>query len=94
LTAARASAMAGSEPSDAVRVVNALLTQLDKLKQRKNVLVMATSNLPDAIDTAFVDRADIIQYVDLPPTEAVYSILRSCLLEVMRAGLVHEAVRV
>lgn len=49
LTAARAGAMAGTEPSDGLRVVNALLTQLDKLKQRKNVLIMATSNLVKAI---------------------------------------------
>lgn len=31
--------MSGSEPGDAVRVVNALLTQLDALKRRPNVLV-------------------------------------------------------
>jgi SpoVK/Ycf46/Vps4 family AAA+-type ATPase len=55
LTAARAGAVSGSEPSDAVRVVNALLTQLDKLKQHKNVLVMATSNLPDAIGEAIMN---------------------------------------
>lgn len=59
LTAARAGAMSGKEPSDALRVVNALLTQLDRLKQRSNVLVLTTSNLPSAIDTAFVDRADV-----------------------------------
>lgn len=59
LTAARAGAMSGKEPSDALRVVNALLTQLDRLKQRSNVLVLTTSNLPSAIDAAFVDRADI-----------------------------------
>ena len=59
LTAARAGAMSGKEPSDALRVVNALLTQLDRLKQRSNVLVLTTSNLPSAIDTAFVDRADL-----------------------------------
>ena len=41
--------MAGTEPSDGLRVVNALLTQLDKLKQRKNVLIMSTSNLVKAI---------------------------------------------
>lgn len=41
--------MGGSEPSDALRVVNALLTQLDKLKHRKNVLVMTTSNISEAI---------------------------------------------
>lgn len=33
------------------QVVNALLTQLDKLKHHKNVLVMATSNLAQAIGT-------------------------------------------
>jgi len=65
LTAARAGAMAGTEPSDGLRVrpqvclmtifhkvykvVNALLTQLDKLRYEKNVLVMSTSNLAKAI---------------------------------------------
>lgn len=56
LTAARAGAMSGKEPSDALRVVNALLTQLDKLKHRKNCLVMTTSNLSGAIG-ASLDRS-------------------------------------
>jgi SpoVK/Ycf46/Vps4 family AAA+-type ATPase len=90
--------------------VNALLTQLDKLKHRRNVLVMATSNLVKAIgmvfvpfyssmtysipisDTAFVDRADIIQYVDLPPREAIYDILRSSLCEMASKGVVASIV--
>ncbi|KAF7331799.1 AAA domain-containing protein [Mycena kentingensis (nom. inval.)] len=88
LTAARAGAMAGTEPSDGLRVVNALLTQLDKLKHRKNVLIMSTSNLVKAIDSAFVDRADIVQYVDLPSREAVYEILRTCLVEMVTRGIV------
>ncbi|GAA6013615.1 hypothetical protein JCM10207_004791 [Rhodosporidiobolus poonsookiae] len=88
LTAARAGAMSGKEPSDALRVVNALLTQLDKLKHRKNCLVMTTSNLSGAIDNAFIDRADIKQYIGLPPAAAVYWILQTCLSEIMRAGLV------
>ncbi|BGP18675.1 hypothetical protein JCM10213v2_006741 [Rhodosporidiobolus nylandii] len=88
LTAARAGAMSGKEPSDALRVVNALLTQLDKLKTRKNVLIMTTSNLSGAIDNAFIDRADIKQYIGLPPAAAVYWILQSCLDELMRAGLI------
>ncbi|KIK30518.1 hypothetical protein PISMIDRAFT_5913 [Pisolithus microcarpus 441] len=108
LTAARAGAMAGTEPSDGLRVVNALLTQLDKLKQRRNVLVMSTSNLAKAIglshsktgslrsmtgkyvDSAFVDRADIIQYVDLPPRQAIYEILRSALCEFVAKGLLQD----
>ncbi|GJJ07734.1 hypothetical protein Clacol_001939 [Clathrus columnatus] len=88
LTAARTGAMAGTEPSDALRVVNALLTQLDKLRHKKNVLVMATSNLVQAIDSAFIDRADIIQYVGLPPREAIYEILRTCLMELIKKGVV------
>jgi hypothetical protein len=39
-------------------------------------------------DTAFVDRADIIQYVDLPPREAIYDILRSSLCEMAVKGVV------
>ncbi|TDL29268.1 AAA-domain-containing protein [Rickenella mellea] len=88
LTAARAGAMAGTEPSDALRVVNALLTQLDKLKHKKNVLVLSTSNLAKAIDSAFVDRADIVQYIDVPPREAIYEIFRSCLMELVIKGIV------
>jgi pachytene checkpoint protein 2 len=56
LTAARSAAMNGNEPSDAVRVVNAVLTQIDSLKSKDNVLVLTTSNISKAIDLAFVDR--------------------------------------
>ncbi|VDC06927.1 unnamed protein product [Peniophora sp. CBMAI 1063] len=90
LTAARAGAMAGTEPSDALRVVNALLTQLDKLRHKKNVLVVSTSNLAKAIDSAFVDRADIVQYIDLPPREAIYEILRTCLVELVQKGVISD----
>lgn len=59
LTSARKAAVAGNEPSDAIRSVNALLTHLDALRAHPNVFVLCTSNLPDAVDIAFVDRADI-----------------------------------
>lgn len=91
LSKARTSAAAGVEPSDSIRVVNALLTELDKFKQRQNVLVMTTSNLSESIDPAFLDRADIRQYIGLPGAEAVYKILQSCLAELVRVGLAsHE----
>lgn len=54
LTAARKRALSGNEPSDAIRVVNAVLTQLDRLKSHKNVLVLATSNVTGAIGTCVV----------------------------------------
>ena len=74
-------------------MVNALLTQLDKLKQFPNVLVMATSNLAGSIDSAFIDRADIKQYVGLPSPEAIYWILSSCLRELGNCGLASGASR-
>ncbi|EJD01058.1 AAA-domain-containing protein [Fomitiporia mediterranea MF3/22] len=90
LTSARSNALSGNEPSDALRVVNALLTQIDRLKYQKNVLIMATSNLAKAIDSAFIDRADVMQYIDYPPAIAIYDILRSCLLELMSKGVIEE----
>ena len=52
--------MSGSEPSDAIRVVNALLTQLDQVKRYPNVLILTTSNVTGAIDLAFVDRSALV----------------------------------
>lgn len=40
--------------------------QLDALKSYPNVLVLTTSNITEAIDLAFVDRADIKAYVGPP----------------------------
>jgi len=88
LTAARKAAVAGSEPSDAVRVVNALLTQLDALRANPNVLILTTSNLVDAIDLAFVDRADIKAFVGPPGLSTRYAILRSAVLELCRKHVV------
>jgi hypothetical protein len=52
-----------------------------------------TLTLALALDSAFVDRADIVQYIDLPPPEAIYVILRSCLLELIAKGVVASVVR-
>lgn len=91
LTAARKAAIAGSEPSDAIRSVNALLTQIDKLREKPNVLIITTSNITEAIDLAFVDRADIKQFIGPPSEFARYEILRSCINELMRVGIVQAA---
>ena len=39
-----------NEPSDAVRVVNAVLTEVDRLRAFRNVLTVATSNVTQALD--------------------------------------------
>lgn len=43
-------------------------------------------------DTAFLDRADIVQYVDLPSREAIYEILRSALCEIILKEIVAPVV--
>jgi len=88
LTAARSAVVSGTEPSDAIRVVNALLTQIDRLKKHKNVLILTTSNVTGKIDVAFVDRADIKFYIGLPSPVAIYSIFRSCLEELSRVRII------
>jgi SpoVK/Ycf46/Vps4 family AAA+-type ATPase len=91
LTTARTRA-SENEPSDAIRVVNAVLTQLDQLKKYKNVVVLTTSNVTHAIDLAFVDRADIKQYIGPPGVRARYQILSTCLGELMRVGVIENSV--
>lgn len=88
LTAARKAAASGNEPSDAIRVVNALLTQIDRIKRRPNVFILTTSNLTGAIDLAFVDRADIKQYIGPPTRDAVSAIYESSVRELMARGLI------
>ena len=91
LAAARKAAASGAEPSDAIRVVNALLTQVDGLKHRPNAMVLTTSNITEAIDLAFVDRADIKAYVGPPGFEARCAIIASAVNELIAKGLVQFA---
>lgn len=48
---------------------------------------MLLSNITAAIDIAFIDWADIKAYVGPPTLQARYEILRSCLQELLRAGI-------
>ncbi|KAH8859998.1 Pachytene checkpoint protein 2 like [Schistosoma japonicum] len=88
LTAIRTSSMSGCEPSDAIRVVNSVLTQIDQIKRYPNVLIMATSNVTGVIDPAFLDRADVRIFIGPPSPPAIYSIYRTCLYELIRVGLI------
>ncbi|XP_077159074.1 pachytene checkpoint protein 2 homolog [Paroedura picta] len=89
LTAARNSFRAGTEPSDAIRVVNAVLTQIDQIKRFPNVVILTTSNITEKIDMAFVDRADIKQYIGPPSAAAIFKIYLSCLEELMKCQIIY-----
>ncbi|XP_053660300.1 pachytene checkpoint protein 2 homolog [Anopheles marshallii] len=82
--------ISSNEPSDSIRVVNAVLTQLDRLRHFPNVFILATSNLTDSIDTAFLDRADFVQFIGHPTERAIYEIYRTALHHLQTIGVVEK----
>eukprot|EP00796_Vickermania_ingenoplastis_P008249 gene8249-5770_t len=85
LVSARTTSVQGGEPTDALRAVNAILTEVDDLQKYSNVLLLATSNLPDAMDDAFLDRADKKVFIGPPGRSARRMLLRSSI-----AALLHK----
>lgn len=86
----RSTAIGGNEPSDAIRVVNALLTQIDIMKRYPNVFILTTSNISGAIDLAFVDRADFKYHLGYPSAKCISKIIMSCLKELHRVSVINE----
>lgn len=82
--------ISNNEPTDSIRVVNAVLTQLDRIRRYPNVFVLATSNLTGSIDLAFLDRADIVQYIGNPNMQAIYEIYRSALEHLQHVGIITD----
>ncbi|GMS82226.1 hypothetical protein PENTCL1PPCAC_4401 [Pristionchus entomophagus] len=78
----------GNDPTDSIRAVNALLTQLDKLRRRSNVFVLCTSNLGDSLDGALIDRSDVSRVVPLPGERALTAIYRSCIQQLIAIGVI------
>ncbi len=75
-----------ANPIDVHRATDAVLAQLDQLAANyPNLLFVATSNFPEAIDSAFVSRADLILSVDLPNQEAIHAILTNTIEAVARS---------
>jgi len=69
-----------ANPVDVHRATDAVLAQLDQLAvQHPNILFIATSNFPQAIDRAFMSRADLVMTIALPKAEACAAILRDTL---------------
>ena len=69
-----------ANPVDIHRATDAVLVQLDLLAEsHKNLLFIATSNYPQAVDDAFISRCDLVLDVPLPNKAACGEILRQCL---------------
>lgn len=69
-----------ANPVDIHRATDAVLVQLDQLAEtHKHLLFVATSNFPQAIDSAFLSRCDLVMEIPIPDAAACEKILRSCL---------------
>ena len=69
-----------ANPIDVHRATDAVLVQLDLLAEsHPNLLFVATSNFPQALDGAFTSRCDLVAHVPLPDAEACQEILADCL---------------
>jgi pachytene checkpoint protein 2 len=83
LAVTRHEASFATNPVDVHRATAAVLTGLDVLSaDNHNVLVVATTNEPSAIDAAFLSRVDLVETFELPGVVAVEHMLRSTLREV------------
>ncbi len=75
LAAARSRLSMDVNPIDVHRATDALLAQLDFMaSQSPQVLFIATSNFPDAIDDAFISRSDFMAVISKPSQAACQQI--------------------
>lgn len=80
LAADRSKLSLEANPVDVHRATDAVLVQLDVLaEQHPNLLFVATSNFPQAVDSAFLSRCDLVMEIALPNEEACKGILSNCL---------------
>jgi pachytene checkpoint protein 2 len=69
-----------ANPIDIHRATDAVLVQLDALADEyPDLLFVATSNFPAAVDSAFTSRCDLVLEVPLPDRSACKQILSDCL---------------
>lgn len=80
LAADRSKLSLDANPVDVHRATDAVLTQLDILADSNpNLLFVATSNFPEAVDSAFTSRCDLVMQIPLPDRTACSRILTDCL---------------
>lgn len=85
LAAARQRLSLEANPIDVHRATDAVLTQVDRLAHdNANLLFLATSNFIEALDTAFLSRADLELYIGLPPADARKNVIKDVLEELAR----------
>jgi len=80
MTVARSAASLSANPADVHRATDAVLAALDRNAiDHPHIVTIATSNFTDALDDAFISRADASINVPLPDIEAIHMILSKTL---------------
>lgn len=80
IAVARSAAGLSANPVDVHRATDALLTAVDRnTEQHPHIITVATSNFTEALDDAFMSRADKPFLIPLPNAAAIVSILRAAL---------------
>jgi ATP-dependent 26S proteasome regulatory subunit len=78
----RSSASFGANPVDVHRATDALLAGIDSVAaDLPRVLFLATTNFADAVDEAFLSRADLVVRLSLPDTTTIANIIRHSVAE-------------
>jgi pachytene checkpoint protein 2 len=78
----RSAASFATNPVDVHRATDALLAGIDAVAtDLPRVLFVATTNFSDAVDEAFLSRADLVLRLSLPDTATIAQIIRHSLLE-------------
>jgi ATP-dependent 26S proteasome regulatory subunit len=84
LAVSRTGASLETNPVDVHRATDAVLAGVDEVARTcPNVTFLATTNHIAGVDAAFLSRADLVLEIGLPGLEAVASILRDTLAEVV-----------
>ena len=78
----RSAASFGSNPVDVHRATDAVLAGIDALATTwPRTLFVTTTNFPEAVDEAFLSRADLVVELALPDEATIAAILRHGLVE-------------
>lgn len=95
LAVSRGGASLETNPVDVHRATDAVLEGIDAVARRcPNVLFVATTNLSEGVDEAFLSRADLLETMGLPGSAAVAAILRDTLQQLTQAdGIDDRALR-
>jgi AAA+ superfamily predicted ATPase len=91
LAVSRTGASLETNPVDVHRATDAVLAGVDEVARTcPNVTFLATTNHIAGVDAAFLSRADLVEEIGLPGLEAVTSILRDTLAEVVPADRIDD----